>query len=550
MKKSFGNNRIYRSVSKIVSSVVLAGLIFASVPVYADGTQTEWRHISLNEFKGAVIESDVQETTVYSVSSEECDEIGAINERLMELDYLESDEPSNAYLESTCEAVQMFERKNGFEMDGILTQYEYDLLMSDDAQRYSVGIGDSGVDVTELQERLVDLGFLDEVTGNFGIFTQTAVKEFQKSNEIESDGLVNSETREKIYSEDAIGKTLKYGDENEKIKIYQSKLKELGYYEGSVSGYFNASFRDAVKLFQSKNGLIADGMIGTNTANSILTSNKEYNGLVYEIGDNNEVVTKIQNKLKELGYFTSSATGYFGEKTANAVKKFQENNGLKADGKVNKKTLDLLLKGSPKKAIQTEEAKETKPAETKKTETKTSETKTTETKQDTDTKEKDTQTTEEPKAEEPKTEQPAEQPKQEETEKPAGNEATSKADSSKVEQFIEVAKSKLGCKYVLGAKGPEQFDCSGFVYWCLNQVGVKQGYMTSKGWKATTKYPIVSKMSDLQRGDIISYEGHVGIYLGNNQMIDASSAEGKVRITNIYSVSYWKKHFIKGVRVF
>jgi len=133
---------------------------------------------------------------------------------------------------------------------------------------------------------------------------------------------------------------------------------------------------------------------------------------------------------------------------------------------------------------------------------------------------------------------------------PAGNEATGSADSSKVEQFIAVAQTKLGCKYVLGGKGPEVFDCSGFVYWCLNQVGVKQSYMTSSGWKATTKYPIVTSMSDLQRGDVISYQGHVGIYLGGNQMIDASSSEGKIRITNIYGSSYWKKNFIKGCRIF
>ena len=37
---------------------------------------------------------------------------------------------------------------------------------------------------------------------------------------------------------------------------------------------------------------------------------------------------------------------------------------------------------------------------------------------------------------------------------------------------------------------------------------------------------------------------------GGNQMIDASSSEGKIRITNIYSVAYWKNHFIKGCRIF
>ncbi len=74
--------------------------------------------------------------------------------------------------------------------------------------------------------------------------------------------------------------------------------------------------------------------------------------------------------------------------------------------------------------------------------------------------------------------------------------------------------------------------------------------MTSAGWASTTKYPVVTSMSKLQRGDIVSFKGHVGIYLGGGQMIDASSSDGKIRIcSNIQSNSYWKSHFIKGLRV-
>lgn len=88
-----------------------------------------------------------------------------------------------------------------------------------------------------------------------------------------------------------------------------------------------------------------------------------------------------------------------------------------------------------------------------------------------------------------------------------------------MDKLISVAKSKLGCTYVFGAKGPSTFDCSGFVYYCLNQAGISQGYMTSSAWQSCTKYPKVSSMSDLKRGDIISFEGHVGIYLGGGEMI-------------------------------
>ena len=58
-------------------------------------------------------------------------------------------------------------------------------------------------------------------------------------------------------------------------------------------------------------------------------------------------------------------------------------------------------------------------------------------------------------------------------------------------------------------------------------------------------------MNDLQRGDVISFRGHVGIYLGNGQMIDASSERGKIRVCdNIQNNSYWTSHFVKGCRIF
>ena len=72
------------------------------------------------------------------------------------------------------------------------------------------------------------------------------------------------------------------------------------------------------------------------------------------------------------------------------------------------------------------------------------------------------------------------------------------------------------------------FDCSGFVYWCLNQVGVNQSYMTSYTWRSCTKYTRITNLSDLKRGDIIVYYGHVAIALGNGYQIDASSHYGKI----------------------
>ena len=116
--------------------------------------------------------------------------------------------------------------------------------------------------------------------------------------------------------------------------------------------------------------------------------------------------------------------------------------------------------------------------------------------------------------------------------------------------LISIANSKRGCKYVRGAKGPDKFDCSGFVYWCLNKVGVKQGYMTSHTWANSSKYTKITKMGDLKKGDIIVYKGHVAICAGGGVQIDASSHNKKVVKRKYTGSSYWSSNFICGFRIF
>ncbi|MBQ6891254.1 MAG: C40 family peptidase, partial [Clostridia bacterium] len=124
-----------------------------------------------------------------------------------------------------------------------------------------------------------------------------------------------------------------------------------------------------------------------------------------------------------------------------------------------------------------------------------------------------------------------------------------------VEALLAAAQSKLGCKYVRGAKGPDSFDCSGFVYWCLKQAGAKTSYMTSVRWRTCSKYRRIESMDQLKRGDILVFSGssestgHVGIYMGGGRMIDASSSGGCVVIrSSIYS-EYWSTHFLMGYRI-
>lgn len=106
------------------------------------------------------------------------------------------------------------------------------------------------------------------------------------------------------------------------------------------------------------------------------------------------------------------------------------------------------------------------------------------------------------------------------------------------------ALSKQGCKYVWGASGPDTFDCSGLVWWACNENGVKFERTTAS---QLSKMGKSVKYEELQAGDIItfktdpSYVSHVGIYIGNGQMVHAPNSRSVVRIDDIFNSSYWTK---------
>ena len=59
---------------------------------------------------------------------------------------------------------------------------------------------------------------------------------------------------------------LKRGSRGDEVATLQKKLKQWGYYDGAVDGVFGPGTEKAVQYFQRKNGLVADGIVGTKTA--------------------------------------------------------------------------------------------------------------------------------------------------------------------------------------------------------------------------------------------------------------------------------------------
>jgi peptidoglycan hydrolase-like protein with peptidoglycan-binding domain len=102
--------------------------------------------------------------------------------------------------------------------------------MSETAKIYVMQNGDSGEDVLGIQQRLYELGYIDNkanVQGTFGDKTEEAAKEFQSKNDLKADGKVGSKTLEMLYGEDVVSNAYTLGDENPVIKDCQAALKKL-----------------------------------------------------------------------------------------------------------------------------------------------------------------------------------------------------------------------------------------------------------------------------------------------------------------------------------
>lgn len=435
-----------------------------------------------------------------------------LQQRLMDLGFMDNDEPTDYYGEVTQSAVKIYQRQNKLAQDGIIGPDTLEAILSPDAKYYAAQKGDEGTDITRIQSRLYELGYLasdSEVTGSFGDDTETAVMKMQSVNGLEQDGKVGRKTMNLLYSEDVKANMLAYGEKSDLVLAAQKRLKELGYMTTEPDGSYGNDTIIAVKQFQSRNDQIVDGYLGPATRVALNSSDAVPNGLA--LGDSGDNIQRVQNLLSKLGYLKSAnVTGYYGEVTEDAVKLFQRTNGLSADGTVGVMTMAKLTGGDAKKA----------PAQPK-----------------TNTSKNNSKNNR----------------KNNSNGGSKGNSGSTAVPntggaSGGASALLAVASSKLGCPYVWGSKGPNSFDCSGFVYWCLNQVGVRQSYMTSSGWRNAGRYTRISSFSNLRAGDIIVVSGHVGIVAGGGTVIDASSGNGKVVHRSLSS--WWANNFICGWRIF
>jgi peptidoglycan hydrolase-like protein with peptidoglycan-binding domain len=473
----YKSRRLYAIVGgAAAAAVIIVGVSAAAISAEKEAKEAE--AFRQAEAAAALAEEEEKEEPIYLYNGYEGEEVTAVQERLMELGYIDEDETTQLYGPATEQAVIRFQILNGLESDGIIENDDWDKLFSDDAAISTIAEGMSGDDIASYQSRLLNLGYLNaSATGYFGTDTKSAVFEFQQKNGLDTTGVIDPETSEKLYSEDVVAKYLMYGMKSDAVAEVQQRLIDLGYLGGTADGNYGERTTEAVKLFQQKSGLVVDGYLGVETKTILMSENAQPNA--FSVGDEGEAVTTLQEKLVQLNYI-DKATGYFGSDTKEAVSNFQSNNGLTADGMAGALTLAKLYADD---AV-------------------------------------------------------------------AGSSPVIVGRSSSIQNFIDVARTKLGCKYVLGAKGPSRFDCSGLVYWALNQVGINQSYVTSTVWRTVGNYTTIKDIDDVRAGDIICFTPHhVGIAVSSSTMIDASTSNGKV-VERSFRTAYFERNFVCARRIF
>ena len=120
--------------------------------------------------------------------------------------------------------------------------------------------------------------------------------------------------------------------------------------------------------------------------------------------------------------------------------------------------------------------------------------------------------------------------------------------------IASAAKNQVGKEYVLNAFGPDEFDCSGLVYYVLNECGIAVDRKDCAGYAQNADWSKIESLGDVKAGDILFFCGedgkirHAGIAVSSKNMIDASSSHRKVAERG-FQTRYWKEHFAFARRV-
>ena len=250
-------------------------------------------------------------------------------------------------------------------------------------------LNDVSSDVKTMQTQLTLLGYYTgSLSGHYGQGTAAAIRAFQTDFQLPVTGDADAATLIALYA--AQYRPVKYGSTGDDVKRIQKRLTVLGYYTGKISGSYLTATVDAVSAFQAKMGLAATGEADVNTLavlfsdsavsrigaavkvnetpapaetpapdEIILASDGEDGSVETAVptveattvkfskklsyNSTGKAVKQLQQRLYDLGYYTGNISGNYLGNTRNAVKAFQKQNALEADGVVGETTWNMIF---------------------------------------------------------------------------------------------------------------------------------------------------------------------------------------------------------------
>ena len=322
-------------------------------------------------------------------------EVRALQEALKELGFYTAS-VDGQFGSGTRNAVMAFQRMNGLNGSGIADAAMQTLLF-EGTPKNSLGRavqvntvsaalgaeirkGSQGEAVIRLQNRLQELGYYTQrVDGSAGASTESAIKTFQRKNNLPVTGVADLATLTVLYSQDALPARQTPGlptptpyptnapasadasfpftthttsSVNLRSAASTSASRLLTIPKGAEIQVLSISGNFLQVVYNGKTGyIVADyALVPTQYAPGSAMSadaDAQQRYPYLQSGSTGKNVTVLQEALKELGFYTGAADGAYGVSTTSAVKAFQKKNGIKQDGVASPEVQKLIFEGRP-----------------------------------------------------------------------------------------------------------------------------------------------------------------------------------------------------------